>query len=75
MCRQFAKDILVQELSTKDFVERFERSRLPVVITGVCDSWKGREAWTEEGLLQRYSEHKFKVHQSHLNQLCAKLEQ
>ena len=35
--------------------------RLPVVITGLCDGWKGRVNWTEEGLLRRYGEHKFKV--------------
>ena len=51
----------VQDMSTEQFVERFERPRLPVVITGLCDSWKGRERWTEENLSKHYGDHKFKV--------------
>lgn len=51
-----------QDLSTQEFVERFERPRLPVVITGLCDDWNGRERWNEENLLRQYGEHKFKVH-------------
>ena len=48
-------------MTVVEFVERFERPRLPVVITGLCDGWRARENWTEEGLLRRYGEHKFKV--------------
>ena len=51
----------MQALTVAEFVERFERPRLPVVITGLCNGWKGRVSWTEEGLLGRYGEHKFKV--------------
>jgi len=43
-------------------MERFERPRLPVVITGLCDSWRGQETWTAKNLLRHYGEHKFKVH-------------
>ena len=50
-----------QDLSAKQFVERFERPRLPVVITGLCDSWRGQENWTAQNLLRHYGEHKFKV--------------
>ncbi len=53
--------VIVQDLSVQQFVERFERPRLPVVITGLCDSWKGHEKWTEENLVKHYGEHKFKV--------------
>ena len=53
--------MLVQDLSVQQFVERFERPRLPVVISGLCDSWKGHEKWTEENLVKYYGEHKFKV--------------
>ena len=28
-----------KDLSIEDFVERFERPRLPVVITGLADAW------------------------------------
>ena len=44
-----------------DFVERFERPRLPVVITGLCDGWRAANDWNEDTLLQRYGDHKFKV--------------
>lgn len=53
--------LVVQDLSVEQFVERFERPRLPVVISGLCDSWKGQEKWTEENLVKHYGEHKFKV--------------
>ena len=51
----------VQELSLEEFVERFERPRLPAVITGLCESWRAATDWDEAGLLRRFSEHKFKV--------------
>ena len=44
-----------------EFVERFERPRLPVVITGLCDGWRAANDWNEDTLLQRYGDHKFKV--------------
>ena len=37
-----------------------------MVITGLCDSWKGQERWTEENLVRQYGEHKFKVCQEQL---------
>ena len=59
-----------QDLRVEQFVERFERPRLPVVITGLCDSWKGQERWTEESLVRHYGEHKFKVCHEQLRILC-----
>jgi histone arginine demethylase JMJD6 len=50
-----------QDLSSREFVDRFERPRLPLVITGLCDDWKGQERWQEENLLRQYGDHKFKV--------------
>jgi histone arginine demethylase JMJD6 len=50
-----------QELNPEQFVERYERPRLPVVITGLCDGWRAAKEWTEEGLLHRFGDHKFKV--------------
>ena len=45
----------------EQFVERFERPRIPVVITGLCDGWRAGRAWQQENLLKHYGEHKFKV--------------
>ncbi len=45
----------------EQFVERFERPRLPVVITGLCEPWRAAQEWDEAGLLRRFGEHKFKV--------------
>lgn len=42
-------------------MERFERPRLPVVITGLCDSWRASKDWNEQSLVQRFGSHKFKV--------------
>ena len=45
----------------EQFVERFERPRIPVVITGLCDGWRAGDAWQQQDLLKHYGEHKFKV--------------
>lgn len=45
----------------EQFVERFERPRLPAVITGLCEAWRAAADWDEAGLLRRFAEHKFKV--------------
>ena len=45
----------------EQFVARFERPRIPVVITGLCDGWRAGQAWQQQDLLQHYGEHKFKV--------------
>ncbi len=50
-----------QDLTVEQFVERFERPRLPVVITGITDTWPASQHCTNEGLVQRYGDHKFKV--------------
>ena len=52
---------LGQDLMEEEFTERYERPRVPVVIKGLCDAWPARELWTEEGLLRRFGEHRFKV--------------
>ena len=44
-----------------EFVERFERPRLPAVITGLCEPWGAAADWDEAGLLRRFAEHRFKV--------------
>lgn len=53
---------VLKDLSVAEFVERFERPRLPVVITGLTDEWAaGRGAWSVESLLKRFGSHRFKV--------------
>lgn len=50
-----------QELTVEQFVERFERPRIPVVLTGLCDGWRAAHAWRQPELLQQYGDHKFKA--------------
>ena len=47
-----------------EFVRRFERPRLPVVITGLCEAWPAAERWTSDRLLERFGDHKFKARDS-----------
>ncbi|KAK9861811.1 hypothetical protein WJX84_003667 [Apatococcus fuscideae] len=49
------------ELSRAQFVELFERPRMPTVITGLIEDWPAQERWTEQALLQRFGDHRFKV--------------
>ncbi len=51
----------LQELTSECFSHLFERPRLPVVITGLTDSWAAASEWTLPKLLQRFAAHKFKV--------------
>eukprot|EP00798_Chlamydomonas_sp_ICE-L_P020979 gene20980-27834_t len=50
-----------KDLSVEEFVERFERPRLPVVITGLTEGWPADKGWEPEALAARFGEHKFKV--------------
>ncbi|GLC61317.1 hypothetical protein PLESTB_001742800 [Pleodorina starrii] len=50
-----------KDLTPEEFAERFERPRIPVVITGLADDWPAFRDWTPERLRQLYGEHKFKV--------------
>ena len=51
-----------QELTVQQFVEQYELPRRPVIITGLTDIWPAQtEMWTEDQLLQRFGDHKFKV--------------
>jgi hypothetical protein len=44
-----------------EFVRRFERPRLPVVVTGLCEEWPAAERWAVDRLLERFGDHKFKA--------------
>ena len=48
-------------LTLEQFVERYERPRRPVMLTGLCAGWRAAEQWTPERLLQRLGDCKFKV--------------
>jgi len=50
-----------QDITMAEFVRRFERPRLPVVLTGLCDPWPAAERWQLDRLLERFGDHKFKV--------------
>ena len=49
------------EISVEEFASKFELSKTPVIIQGLCDAWEARKLWSEEELLRCYSEHRFKV--------------
>ncbi|KAJ3212564.1 hypothetical protein HDU82_000503 [Entophlyctis luteolus] len=51
----------IHRISQQEFIERFERPALPVVLTGVTDNWKARENWTPQKLLERFHNEKFKI--------------
>lgn len=34
---------------------------MPVVITGLTDTWPAQQQWTPKRLLEQYREHRFKV--------------
>lgn len=48
-------------LSVEQFVERYERPRRPVMLTGLCGGWRAAHEWTPDKLLERLGECKFKV--------------
>lgn len=50
-----------QDYSAKDFVDQFERPRIPVVITGLDDKWPANFKWKYAALDENYNNHKFKV--------------
>jgi histone arginine demethylase JMJD6 len=49
------------ELSTADFVERFEARKRPVIVEGLLDEWPARTAWQPGELLRRFADVRFKV--------------
>ena len=48
-------------MSYESFVELYEKPRIPVVITGLQDSWKAQQLWNQADLSRRFGNHKFKV--------------
>ncbi len=52
----------MQRMSYETFVELYERPRIPVVITGLQESWKAQQLWNQADLSRRFGNHKFKVY-------------
>ncbi|KAJ3015226.1 UNVERIFIED_CONTAM: hypothetical protein HDU68_012824 [Siphonaria sp. JEL0065] len=51
----------IDQVSDKEFIHRFERDGLPVVITGATRGWLAEENWTPQKLVDRFYNEKFKV--------------
>ncbi|KAH7642969.1 bifunctional arginine demethylase and lysyl-hydroxylase jmjd6-like protein [Dermatophagoides farinae] len=52
--------IRIHQVSTEEFIAKYEMKYRPVVITGVCDDWKTMEKWNLEKLAKKYRNQKFK---------------
>ena len=48
-------------VSEEQFIERFEKPLLPVVIRGLTDGWAAAKTWTFPQLARDYGKHRFKV--------------
>ncbi|KAI9335951.1 hypothetical protein BDR26DRAFT_775539, partial [Obelidium mucronatum] len=51
----------IDKVSDKEFIERFERHGIPVVITGATRGWNADDNWSPQRLLDRFYNEKFKV--------------
>mmetsp|Transcript_13194 Transcript_13194/g.25254 ORF Transcript_13194/g.25254 Transcript_13194/m.25254 type:complete len:486 (-) Transcript_13194:278-1735(-) len=51
-----------KDLSLEDFIEKYQKPEIPVIITGLTDKWKGSTTWNLEELFQgRYRNCRLKV--------------
>ncbi|CAK9002476.1 unnamed protein product [Durusdinium trenchii] len=46
----------VSNLSTQDFLERFEERSCPVIVSGCVKHWPALSRWSEESLVRRFGE-------------------
>lgn len=46
-------------------MERYERPRVPVVITGLTDDWPASHGWTPAAMRALFGEHRFKASSFH----------
>lgn len=65
--------INVNKISKEEFIERFEMKYRPVVITGICDSWKCIEKWNLEVNYIIHSKNFFDIFVFSLNFLLMKI--
>jgi histone arginine demethylase JMJD6 len=49
------------ELTLEQFIEKYDRPGVPVIITDVVSKWPANREWTKENLLRRYALNYFKV--------------
>lgn len=58
--RDMVKRIHVDSVSRREFVRRFERPGVPVVIQGVTRKWAANRRWTPKRLKKKYGSERFK---------------
>ncbi|PIO66772.1 hypothetical protein TELCIR_11501 [Teladorsagia circumcincta] len=51
-------------LSVEEFREKYERPRIPCMITGLTDTWAAHENWKIDNLVQKYGNATFKCGES-----------
>eukprot|EP00794_Sanderia_malayensis_P016766 gene16766-18460_t len=51
----------VRQISEDEFVEKFDKPKIPVVMTHVQDHWMAGKKWRVERLLKKYRNQRFKV--------------
>ncbi|CAB3406088.1 unnamed protein product [Caenorhabditis bovis] len=49
-----------EKLTVEEFREHFERSRIPVILTGLTKNWQAEEKWTLPRIAKKYRNQKFK---------------
>lgn len=55
-----AERINESDVTTEDFVEKYEKPYKPVIIQGVQTGWRAQHKWTIEKLAKKYRNQKFK---------------
>ncbi|NP_001296707.1 bifunctional arginine demethylase and lysyl-hydroxylase PSR [Hydra vulgaris] len=62
---QHIKDTLprihCKSISHDEFIARYEKPRIPVILTGCTDSWLANQKWKLSSLAKKYRNQKFKV--------------
>jgi len=59
--RDSLERIHCSNVTMEEFAACYELPKRPVIVTGLCDGWQAGKEWTEEGLLRRFEDHRFKV--------------
>lgn len=59
-CRENIVRVDGSKLSLNEFRERFERPRIPCIITHLTESWQANEKWTTSRIARKYRNQRFK---------------